>query len=114
LPTKLVSFCILAIDRKVMDCDGYQLYELLKNGETATITHKGNAYTLRFIGKPVGSDNYLSVTDRRGRERRFGWGWGSEQVWRALAHLEAGWETKQAPPYLPYDEKAEEEGGLAC
>ena len=93
-----------------MDYDGYQLFELLKNGDEATISHRGNSYKLRFIGRPVGSDNYLSVTDRRGQEKRFGWGWDSEQVWRALAHLEAGWETKQTPPYRLYNEKGEVEG----
>ena len=95
-----------------MDYDGYQLFELLKNGEATTISHKGTTYTLHFMGTPVGSDNYLSVVDSRGQERRFGWGWSSEQVWRALAYLDAGWNSKQIPPYCPYNEKSEKEGGL--
>ena len=94
-----------------MDYDGYQLYELLKDGEATTIAHGGSTYTLRFMGTPIGSDNYLLVTDRRGQEKRFGWGWSAEQVWRSLAHLEKGWETKQTPPYHPYDPKKEAEGG---
>jgi hypothetical protein len=96
-----------------MDYDGYQLYELLKDGAETTLTHQGSTYTLRFIGKRTGSDNYLAVTNQDGDEKRFGWGWSSEQVWRALAHLEAGWNTKQTPPYRHYDESEEEEGGLA-
>lgn len=96
-----------------MDHDGYQLYELLKDGAEATLKYRGNTYRLGFRGKPVGSDNYLAVTNQNGEEKRFGWGWSSEQVWRALAHLEAGWNTRQTPPYRPYNEKAEEEGGLA-
>jgi len=93
-----------------MDYDGYQLYELLKDGEATTITHEGSTYTLRFMGTPIGSDNYLSVVDCRGQEKRFGWGWDSEQVFQALAHLEAGWETKQTPPYHLYNPKKETEG----
>ena len=95
-----------------MDYDGYKLYELLKDGAETTLTHQGNTYKLRFRGEPVGSDNYLAVTNQHGKEKRFGRGWGSEQVWQALAHLERGWDTKQTPPYRPYNEKAEEEGGL--
>jgi hypothetical protein len=96
-----------------MGYDGYQLYELLKNGEASTITHTGSTYTLRFMGTPIGSDNYLSVVDCRGQEKRFGWGWSAEQVWRALAHLEKGWDSEQTPPYRLYDPKKEEEGGCA-
>jgi hypothetical protein len=93
-----------------MDYDGYQLYELLKDGEATTITHTGSTYTLRFVGTPVGSDNYLSVTNQDGEEKKFGWGWGSEQVWRALEHLEKGWDTKQVPRYHPYNPNKETEG----
>lgn len=96
-----------------MDYDGYQLYDLLKNGEATTIAHKGSTYTLRFMGQPWGSDNYLSVVNGRGQEKRFGWGWGSEQCWRVIAHLEKGWDAPQQPPYRPYNEKAEVEGGSA-
>ena len=96
-----------------MDYDGYQLYELLKDGEATTIAHGGSAYTLRFMGEPTGSNNYLSVVDGRGQQKRFGWGWSSEQVWRALAHLEKGWDSEQVPAYRPYDPKKEVEGGSA-
>jgi hypothetical protein len=95
-----------------MDYDGYQLYDLLKNGAETTLRHQGSTYTLRFRGEPVGSNNYLAVTNQDGEEKRFGRGWGSEQVWRALDHLGRGWETTQTPPYCPYNEKAEVEGGL--
>jgi hypothetical protein len=95
-----------------MDYDGYSLYELLKDGEATTIAHKCSDYTLRFMGEPTGSDNYLAVTNQDGEEKRFGWGWSSEQVWRALAHLEAGWDSKQVLAYRPYNEKAEVEGGV--
>ena len=96
-----------------MEYDGYQLYELLKNGAEATLTQQGRSYKLRFRGTPVGSENHLAVTNEDGEVKKFGWGWGSEQVWRALAHLTAGWNTRQVPPYRPYNEKAEEEGGWA-
>lgn len=95
-----------------MNYDGYQLYELLKDGAETTLTHQGSTYTLRFRGSPVGSDNYLAVTNEGGEEKQFGWGWSSEQVWLALAHLERGWESRQSPPYRPYNEKAEVEGGV--
>ena len=96
-----------------MEYDGYQLYELLKDGAEATLTQQGRSYKLRFRGTPVGSENHLAVTNEDGEVKKFGWGWGSEQVWRALAHLTAGWNTRQVPPYRPYNEKAEEEGGWA-
>jgi hypothetical protein len=57
-----------------MDYDGYKLYELLKDGAETTLTHKGNTYKLRFRGEPVGSDNYLAVTNQHGKEKRFGRG----------------------------------------
>jgi hypothetical protein len=95
-----------------MEQDGYQLYEQLKDGAETTLRHQGHTYKLRFRGKPVGSDNYLAVTNESGEERRFGWGWSSEQVWQALAHLERGWCSQQTPPYRPYNEKAEVEAGL--
>ena len=93
-----------------MDYDGYKLFELLDDGEAHTITHNGETYTLRFMGERIGSESYLSVLDGRGQEKRFGWGWGSEQVFHALNHLEQGWDTPQVPRYKPYDEKAEERG----
>jgi hypothetical protein len=89
-----------------MDYDSYQLYDLLKDGAAATINHKDSAYTLHFEGRPAGSNNYLSVTDRRGQQKRFGYGWGSEQFYHALTHLEKGCDTPQVPRYKPYDEKA--------
>jgi len=94
-----------------VEYDGYQLYELLKDGAETTLTQQGRRYKLRFRGTPVGSENYLAVTNEDGEVKKFGWGWGSEQVWRALEHLKAGWNTRQVPVYRPYDAKAEEEGG---
>jgi len=91
--------------------DGYHLYNLLKEGAETTLFHEGSTYKLRFVGNPVGSNNYLAVTNHNGEVKKFGWGWGSEQVWRALEHLKAGWNTRQVPVYRPYDAKAEEEGG---
>ena len=93
-----------------MNLDGYELYEQLKNGEPVVVAHRNTDYRWQFVGKPVGSDNYLLVTDGK-KSNRYGWGWGSEQVWRALDHLKAGWNTRQVPAYRPYDAKAEEEGG---
>jgi hypothetical protein len=93
-----------------MDYEGYKLYELLDDGEAHTITHNGETYTLRFVGERIGSESYLSALDSHGQEKRFGWGWGSEQVYQALNHLEKGWGTPQVPRYKPYDEKAETRG----
>jgi len=90
-----------------MDYDGYKLFELLDDGEAHTITHNGETYTFQFMGERIGDENYLSVLNGRGQEKRFGWGWGSEQVWRALDHLKKGWDTPQVPRYKPYDEKDE-------
>jgi hypothetical protein len=96
-----------------MEYDGYQLYELLKNGDETTLTRQGLTYKLRFKGTPIGSNNYLAVTNEDGEVKRFGWGWGSEQVWRALQHLDQGWTTPQKPPYRAYNERTEVEGGVA-
>jgi len=49
-----------------MEQDGYQLYELLKDGAERTLKHQGRTYKLRFRGKPVGSNNYLAVTNQDG------------------------------------------------
>ena len=95
-----------------MNLDGYQLYEQLKNGEPVVLAHSGTEYRLQFVGKPVGTNNYLLVTDGK-KSNKYGWGWGSEHVWRALDHLKAGWNTRQVPAYHPYNDSAEEEGGLA-
>jgi hypothetical protein len=93
-----------------MNLDGYELYEQLKNGEPVVLAHKETQYRLQFVGEPVGSDNYLLVSDGT-NSNKYGWGWGSEQVWRALGHLKAGWNTRQVPAYRPYNAKTEEEGG---
>ena len=93
--------------------DGYELYEQLKDGAETALSHKGSTYKLRFGGERTGSSNFLAVTNEAGEVKRFGWGWGAEQVWRALEHLERGWESKQRPPYRPYNELAEVEGGVA-
>ena len=95
-----------------MKYDGYELYELLKDGEATTLEHEGETYTLQFVGQRVGSDNYLLVTNGRGEEKRFGWGWRVEQAWHALNHLEQGWDTRQVPGYRVYNENAEFEGAL--
>lgn len=92
-----------------MEYDGYQLYELLKNGQPTTLSHNGSTYTLCFVGQKVGSDNYLSIRDVDGQEKRFGCGWGTEQVWQALEHLSRGWDSQQVPPYRPYNEAEETE-----
>jgi hypothetical protein len=95
-----------------MNLDGYELYEQLKNGEPVVVAHRNTEYRWQFVGEPVGSDNYLLVTDGN-KSNRYGWGWGSEQVWQAIAHLKRGWDKKQAPPYRTYNEKTEVEGGVA-
>lgn len=93
-----------------MNYDGYHLYDLLKEGAETTLFHEGSTYKLRFVGNPVGSNNYLAVTNHNGEEKRFGWGWGSEQVWQALGHLERGWNSPQVPGYRPYNEAEEAKG----
>lgn len=91
-----------------MDLDGYRLYGQLKHGDPALIKHKGSLYRLQFVGEPVGTNNYLLLTSDTVR-KHYGWGWGTEQVWRAVEHLAAGLNTPQVPRYRPYDEKAEVE-----
>ena len=98
--------------RREMNLDGYQLYEQLKNGEPVVLAHRDTEYRLQFVGTPVGSRNYLLVTDGT-TSNKYGWGWSCEQVWRALQHLEQGWTTPQRPPYREYNETVEVEGGLA-
>ena len=86
----------------------YNLYELLKDGEPVDVEQEKETYTFKFMGEAVGTNNYLSVTDNKKRERKFGWGWGVEQVWRALDHLEQGWETEQLPTYKLYNSRNKE------
>ena len=88
--------------------DGYCLYELLKDGDLVDVEHKGKHYAFAFKGEPIGAYNYLLVTDSNGLQKRFGRGWGSEQVWLALDHLKGGWEEKQVPRYHSYDNSNEE------
>ena len=92
-----------------MKCqDGYDLYEQLKDGATVGVDHGGKNYEFVFVGERTGTRNHLSVTDSNGEEKRFGRGWGSEQVWRALDHLKKGWHEEQVPRYCHYDESKEE------
>jgi hypothetical protein len=93
-----------------LNYDGYHLYNLLKDGAETTLFHEGSTYKLLFRGTPFGSDNYLAATNQDGEEKKFGWGWGSEQVWQALAHLQRGWNSKQTPPFSPYNEAEEAKG----
>lgn len=94
-----------------MEQDDYLLFRLLDDGEAHTITYGGKAYTFQFMGERIGSENYLSVKAGNGEEKRFGWGWSGEQVWRALDHLKRGWDTPQVPRYRPHDKKAEGKSG---
>lgn len=88
--------------------DGYRLYGLLRDGNPVEVAYEDQTYTFVFMGVPVGSNNYLSVTDRSGEQKRYGRGWGSEQVWHALDHLKQGWDTKQVPRYRAYNDEVEE------
>ncbi len=92
-----------------MKYDGYELYELLKEGKATTLEHEGETYTLQFVGQKTGSDNYLLVRNSKGEEKRFGWGWRVEQTWHVVNHLEKGWDSKQVPRYSVYNESAEVE-----
>ena len=89
--------------------DGYSLYELLKDGDLVDVEHKGEHYGFAFKGEPIGAYNYLLVTDSNGQQKRFGRGWGSEQVWLALDHLKHGWDEEQVPRYRSYDKSNEED-----
>jgi hypothetical protein len=93
-----------------MTNDSYQLFDALDEGHPVRIEVGGEPYTLQFQGNRTGVENFLLVTDRRGQQKRFGWGWGSEQVRDALHHLDEGWDKPQIPCYRPYDEDAEEQG----
>ena len=88
--------------------DGYSLYELLKDGAVVDVERDDKTYTFGFKGEPIGAYNYLLVTDSNGQQKRFGRGWGSEQVWLALDHLKGGWEEKQVPRYHSYNNSNEE------
>ena len=78
--------------------DSYTLYPLLSNGEEVPVELDGVIYTFQFKGNRIGSENFLLVKNSAGEEKKFGWGWGYEQVMRALHHLEQGWDTEQRPP----------------
>ena len=91
-----------------MDLDGYRLYEQLKHGNPVLIQHQGTQYKLQFIGGPLGANNYLLLTSDK-VWKQYGWGWGSEQVWRAIENLAAGLHTPQVPRYRPYNERADAE-----
>ena len=86
--SKRESFYLFWIEK--MEQDDYLLFRLLDDGEAHTITYSGKTYTFQFMGERIGSENYLSVKASSGEEKRFGWGWSGEQVWRALEHLKMG------------------------
>jgi hypothetical protein len=93
-----------------MTDDPYKLFEFLDGGDPVRIEIRGEFYTLQFQGNRIGVENFLLVTDRRGHQKRFGWGWGIDQVRHALHHLDRGWDQPQIPIYRPYNEDAEERG----
>ena len=79
--------------------DHYSLYPLLSKGEEALVEHGGVTYRFQFQGNRIGSESYLRVINPEGEVKKFGWGWGYEEVMRALDHLEKGWDTEQRPPF---------------
>lgn len=93
-----------------MKLDHYKLYPLLANGEKVQVEYEGVIYRFQFRGLKWGSENYLLVTNPEGVEKKFGWGWGYEEVMRALNHLKKGWDTEQFPAFRLYNEKGEVEG----
>ena len=81
----------------------YKIYSLLRNGEEALVEQGGVMYRFQFQGNKIGSESYLRVINPKGEEKKFGWGWGYEEVMRALHHLEQGWDTEQRPPFHLYN-----------
>lgn len=81
----------------------YKLYPLLSNGEEVPVEFGGITYSFKFHGNRTGSECYLLVKNPEGEEKKFGWGWGYEEVMRALHHLEQGWNTEQRPPFRLYN-----------
>ena len=79
--------------------DSYTLYPLLSNGDEVQVEHEGIIYSFQFKGNKIGSENFLLVKNPEGEEKKFGWGWGYEQVMRALNHLKQGWDSEQRPPF---------------
>lgn len=81
--------------------------EHLQDNEPHTLVYKGVSYTFQFHGPKTGSGSWLEVTREDGVAKKFGWGHGNEEVWRAFSHMDKGWEGPQVPAYLEYDEKGE-------
>lgn len=89
----------------------YKLYEELRGGESLLVTNKeGKTYTFTFKGPKLGFGGYLEARQNSDLSTlRFGPGWGSEAVGRALRQLAAGWESRQFPRYeaRPYEPSLE-------
>jgi len=83
--------------------DGYQLFERLDAGDPVVITVKGVRYCLQFKGERYGGNNLLLVTDPDGKQRKYGWGWESRLVFKALEEMQRGWDCPQTYRYRPMD-----------
>jgi hypothetical protein len=81
--------------------------EHLSGNQPYTLVYKGISYTFQFHGPVTGSDNWLEVTREDGVAKKFGWGHGTAEVWRAFSHMDKGWDGPQIPRYREYVEKAE-------
>jgi hypothetical protein len=57
-----------------MTNDSYKLFDVLDGGDPVRIDVGGEPYTPQFQGNRTGVENFLLVTNRRGQQRRFGWG----------------------------------------
>lgn len=87
-----------------MTPDGYELYEQLKDGEPARVVGTESTYRLQFKGKPYGGENWLEVADNAGTVRKYGYGWNSELVFKALEEIEKSWQVPQTQAYRPMGE----------
>ncbi len=92
--------------------DAYALFARLDAGETVELTVRGNRFELRFDGDPVGYDCWLVVKTAGNRSRRYGWGRGVEQVFKALEEANDGWTEPRLYPFKNYSKQNSREVDL--
>ena len=81
--------------------EGYKLFERLESGHPFEIAVKRTRYNLQFKGDRFGGNNLLLVTNKEGKERKYGWEWQSRLVYEVLEEMQQGWEHPQMYKYRP-------------
>lgn len=82
--------------------DGYQLYDLIKDGMPQSVAVGEATFQFQFKGQKFGSSNWLEVTAANGDTKKWGWGWSCEVCWHCLQDLEQSWDKPQRHRYKPY------------